>query len=146
MFDGIVLSHSHIDHAGFIPFIRSDIPFYASEGSLAILKAMEQTSYGFYEFLELKEKFKIRESKREKGKYIRDRDSSIRREIVSLKSDFKIGEFSFHFFPIDHSIVGATAYVIETQEGSIVYTGDIRFHDLLFVKFVELSLSRKKQR
>ena len=128
LFDGIVLSHPHIDHAGFIPFIRSDIPFYASEGSLAILKAMEQTSYGFYEFLELKEKFKIRESKREKGKYVRDRDSSIRREIVSLKSDFKIGEFSFHFFPIDHSIVGATAYVIETQEGSIVYTGDIRFH------------------
>ncbi|MHA1116074.1 MAG: MBL fold metallo-hydrolase [Candidatus Heimdallarchaeaceae archaeon] len=140
LFDGVVLSHPHIDHAGFIPFIRSDIPFYASEGSLAILKAIEQTSQGFYEFLKLKEKFKIRESKREKGKYVRDKDSSVQREITTFKSSFKIGEFTFHPFSVDHSIVGATAYVIETSEGAVVYTGDIRFHgrkyDLSW-KFVE---------
>ena len=31
-------------------------------------------------------------------------------------------------YPVDHSILGATAYAVETTDGWVCYTGDIRFH------------------
>jgi ribonuclease J len=32
---------------------------------------------------------------------------------------------------VDHSVLGATAYVLRTKNGTIVYTGDLRFHGRL---------------
>lgn len=32
------------------------------------------------------------------------------------------------YFPVDHSILGATAYAVETSAGWVVYTGDLRLH------------------
>lgn len=34
----------------------------------------------------------------------------------------------FRAFPVDHSIPGALAYAFETDEGWVVYTGDLRLH------------------
>lgn len=35
---------------------------------------------------------------------------------------------SMRAFPVDHSIFGATAYAVETSQGWVVYTGDLRMH------------------
>lgn len=127
-FDGIILSHPHLDHAGFLSFIRSDIPVFCSKGSKAILQAIEETAYGFHEYTYIKEAFKLRPSKRDSTKIVKDRDSKISRQINLFDPTFKIDDLTIQQFPIDHSVPGATAFIIETKEGSIVYTGDIRFH------------------
>ena len=127
-YDGVILSHPHIDHSGFVSFLRSDIPIHCSPGCKGILQALEETGFGFYEFTKLKENFKIRPSKRDATKQVRDRTSRIPREINFFKPKFQIGDFTIHPFPVDHSVPGSNSFVIETSEGSIVYTGDIRFH------------------
>ncbi len=127
-YDGVVLSHPHLDHAGFLSYVRPDIPAYCSTGCKAILQVFEESSYGFHEYTRIKESFKIRESKRDATKKVKDRSSVIPREVNIFKPTFKIDDITIHPFPVDHSVPGANSFVIETSEGSIVYTGDIRFH------------------
>ncbi|MHA1685341.1 MAG: MBL fold metallo-hydrolase [Candidatus Heimdallarchaeaceae archaeon] len=126
-YDAVILSHPHLDHAGFISLIRPDIPIYCSKGTHAILEAMEQTSLS-YEFTQMREKFKIRKSKRDASAYVKDRDTVFPRTFKHFKPTFKIDDITIHSFPIDHSVPGATAFIIETSDAVIVYTGDIRFH------------------
>jgi ribonuclease J len=127
-YDGVILSHPHLDHAGFLSYVRPDIPAYCSPGCKSILEVFEQSSFGFHQYTRIKESFKIRESKRDATKKVRDRTSTIPREVNLFKPTFKIDDITVHPFPVDHSVPGANSFVIETSEGSIVYTGDIRFH------------------
>ncbi|MHB8947309.1 MAG: MBL fold metallo-hydrolase [Bacillota bacterium] len=41
---------------------------------------------------------------------------------------FRVGELNIKWFPVDHSVPGAGAFAIETAEGWVVYTGDMRLH------------------
>ena len=34
-YDGVILSHPHLDHAGFLSYVRADIPAYCSPGCKA---------------------------------------------------------------------------------------------------------------
>lgn len=128
LYDGVILSHPHLDHAGFISYLRSDIPIFCSQGSKAILQTFEESSFGFHEYTRLKENFKLRPSKRDSSKLTKDKGSIIPRDINIFKPDFKVDDIIVHSFPVDHSVPGAHSFVIETSEGAIVYTGDIRFH------------------
>jgi ribonuclease J len=127
-YDAIILSHSHLDHAGFLSYIRPDIPIHCSPGSKALLQAIEETAFGFHEYTYVKEAFKIRESKRDETKMVKDKETTIPRKIDLFKPDFKIDDIIIHPFPVDHSVPGANSFVIETSAGAIAYTGDIRFH------------------
>ena len=40
----------------------------------------------------------------------------------------QIGSLEIEMLPVDHSLPGACGYIIYSDEGNIVYTGDIRFH------------------
>jgi len=40
----------------------------------------------------------------------------------------KIGGLPLRYFPVDHSIFGAAAFAVETSEGWVCYTGDLRLH------------------
>ena len=50
------------------------------------------------------------------------------RSIKNVEKRFKLGDLAITPVPVDHSLPGACAYIIETSAGNIVYTGDIRFH------------------
>ena len=127
-YDAVVLSHPHLDHAGFLSYVRPDIPAYCSPGCKSVLQVFEESSYGFHEYTRIKEAYKIRDSKRDATKKVKDKDSVIPREINLFKPHFDIGNIKIHPFPVDHSVPGANSFIIETSGGSIVYTGDIRFH------------------
>jgi mRNA degradation ribonuclease J1/J2 len=52
----------------------------------------------------------------------------------ALKDNIKV---SVALFPVDHSISGACAYLMETPKGMIIYTGDFRDHGLLSKNLAE---------
>ena len=41
--DGVLLSHAHLDHSGYISFLREDIPIYATAVTAFITKAMQDS-------------------------------------------------------------------------------------------------------
>ena len=58
--DGVLISHSHVDHVSYIHHLREDIPIYLNKQSYLILKALEDTgATTFAEYLHLKKAFHI---------------------------------------------------------------------------------------
>jgi ribonuclease J len=133
-FQGILLSHAHADHAAFIHHVRCDVPIYCSEPTHAILKALNDTSRtGFSDLTDITTCFETYITKRgnvsKKNK--RNCPDIVRKrpfEIFKYKKKFKIDDVEVIPYNVDHSLPGATGYVIHTSSGTIVYTGDFRFN------------------
>ncbi len=143
--DAVFLSHAHADHAQYIHFLRLDIPIYCSEASKIILECLEETGAGtLSEFINKKDEFCFYKNK--KGGMSRvtskQKDYVQQREYHIMKpgKKVKIGSMEVEMVPVDHSLPGACGFIIYTDEGNIVYTGDIRFsgyrekESLAFVK------------
>src|SRR3989304_694864 len=47
--DAVLASHAHVDHTGYISFLREDIPVYASATTAFIAKAMQDSSMADFE-------------------------------------------------------------------------------------------------
>ena len=99
-FHGILLSHAHIDHSGYLPFIDERIPIFCSEATRLVLDAI-----------------------REQGGL-----DLGRQKLVTFRERVRVGSLEIETFPVDHSIPGACGFIIKTSKGPIVYTGDIRMH------------------
>jgi ribonuclease J len=128
--DGLLLSHAHSDHSALIHFLREDIPIFCSKETYLILKAIEETSQAnFTELINLSLKFHFVRSKNGYKK-LEGSDAIIERnyQIVEPYKKYSIGNIEFQAFPIDHSLPGALAFVVYSNEGKIAYTGDLRFH------------------
>lgn len=148
---GILISHAHLDHAGYLSYIKDSIPIITSLISLLILKSLEDTSNRFSDFYLIKK----REQKdnilpREKGVFLKRPYKVFCEKISSEIINFlgrkevrnmpeiegeepeiiteKLGPFEIKAFPVDHSIPGALSFGINTSAGWIVYTGDLRIH------------------
>lgn len=130
--DGVLLSHAHADHAAYIHHIRRDIPLYMSPETYAIIRTLEETgSSSFSDLTRYRENFAIRPKKRGEGfTKVKGEDAETLRSIELLESGkkFEIGSLEITPFRVDHSLPGASAYLIHASEGSILYTGDFRFH------------------
>ena len=138
--DGVLISHSHVDHVAMCT-IWEDIPVYLSNESYLILKALEDTgASSFSEYLHLKKTFHYLPKK--KGEGYKRSSPQVERDIriVEPYKKFEIGEFKIKTAPVDHSLPGASAFISESDDETIVYTGDLRFHGRnpeLTHKFVE---------
>jgi len=128
--DGVLISHSHVDHVAYVHHLREDIPIYLTKESHLILRALEETgAASFSEYLHLKKSFYLEPKKRGDG-YMRSRANIVDRDIhiVDPYKKFEIGDFNIKSAPVDHSLPGASAFICENQDETIVYTGDLRFH------------------
>lgn len=99
---GIIITHGHLDHIGGIPFIMERIgnpKLYGSYlSNLMIKKKMEEfPSKAKIEFNDIEAAEKI-----------------------------TLGKLKIKFFPVTHSIPGAFGASIETPQGNIVITGDMK--------------------
>jgi len=133
-FDGLLLSHAHADHASYISHLREDLPIFCSEETYHILKAMNDTASGsFTDITDLTRCFETYTNK--KGETSR-KTSQTHPDIVverkycpfEFRAKFKIKGVEIEPYRVDHSLSGATGYIIHTSSGTIVYTGDFRFH------------------
>ena len=112
--DAILISHSHLDHYGLLPFVKTQIPLYLSEGCLELIKAT-------YYFKGINLNFETI-------------------EIVDNKKCFSIGDFKITPYLVDHSGFDAYAFLIEAKGKRIFYSGDFRGHgkkSSLFDRFIE---------
>jgi ribonuclease J len=113
------VTHAHVDHTGSISFLDETIPLYATPVTAAILRAVEETQRGSSPEDGLTD-FILRPNlgTRKHGQ----------RNLVKLTGPMQFPDCRVTPFPVDHSIPGACAYLIEYDGGKLVYTGDLRFH------------------
>lgn len=98
---GIVLTHGHEDHIGALPWLvpHINVPIYGSEFTLALVEH-KLREHGLLDRCELR----------------------LAREDTPLA----LGDLTFHFFPVCHSIIDGFALGVETPAGRVVHTGDFK--------------------
>jgi ribonuclease J len=100
--DAIFITHSHLDHYGFMPRINPNIPVYMSRGCKDLIKCASYFSQTEY-------------------------DPSGAISMPSWKP-FKIGNLRITPYLVDHSAFDAFAYLVEGDGKRVFYTGDFRGH------------------
>jgi ribonuclease J len=155
--NSVLLSHAHLDHAGNIALLDEMISVVGSPVTMAILKAINDTSSGRGFGTELPY-YRLRTSVDDNGYVIKaNGNSDYPSRNVILTEECELEEFLFYkpgqessgarkvmqgeirtldevdlgfevkAFPVDHSVYGALAYVVEGDVG-VAYTGDFRLH------------------
>lgn len=154
--DAVLLSHAHMDHAGYVSFLDPDIPIVCTALTAYLCKAIQDC--GAHQF-EGEMVYTIPKVADDEGTFgaARPKDFPyVRRPYLlsdsvppdptafwnltpaapkgryfppqQLEATEKVAELAVRFFPVDHSIYGAAALAIETSAGWVVYTGDLRRH------------------
>ncbi|MHA1845682.1 MAG: MBL fold metallo-hydrolase RNA specificity domain-containing protein [Promethearchaeota archaeon] len=150
----ILLTHAHVDHFGNIGLLNPNYPVIASPITISLLKAIidcSKTKLGldvsyFSPKIPKDDNGKVLISDNKKLEICRDFYSTNKiseklKEFLNFcpkkTKSFKTGKllpledfsskFKIHSFNVDHSIYGATAYIIE-GDCSIAYTGDFRIN------------------
>lgn len=100
--DGLLISHAHQDHYGLMHYVNENIPFYLGKGTKQLI---DITSL----FLNL-------------GMDIK--------KSVSIQSGrpFQVGSFTVTPYLMDHSVFDAYAFLIESEQIKLLYSGDFREH------------------
>lgn len=98
-----IISHMHIDHMGGLGCLDRKVPVYMSADSAKLYHEM-----GIMGELE-----------------VREHENVIP---VDYDSSFTVGDIKVTCIQVDHDVIGACGFLIETNEGKICYTGDYRYH------------------
>jgi ribonuclease J len=104
--DAVFLSHAHMDHSAYISFIHREIPVYCGETTQIILNALSE---------------------------MRRTDLEFDVEGITFKpfrtgDKIAVGCLKVEPIHVDHSVPGAYGFIVETSNGTVVYTGDFRAH------------------
>lgn len=128
-FDGVVLTHAHVDHAAYIHYLRPDIPIYCSEATRLIMQGLQDTG-SREEYIMFKQNFQIYENSKGEMSKGKGEEYQEPRKIVTFENmkKFKVDSIEVEPLAVDHSLPGVTGLILHTSKGSIAYTADIRFH------------------
>ena len=99
----VLISHMHIDHMGALGALAEGVEVYMSQDSLRLYRGLRK---------------------------IKEATPAWHRNTIGLppmrwktKSDIR-----FRMIPVDHDVPGASGFEIQTPDGRICYTGDLRLH------------------
>lgn len=125
--DAIILTHAHIDHCGYIGYVREDIPVHCTRASELIMRCFDETGKG-HQLTELRTKFAY--NTESKKPWTRLTGDSRSREIRTMASGkrFRVGGITVEPYEVDHSLPGACALILHTSAGTLANTADLRFH------------------
>ena len=100
---GIIVTHGHDDHIGAIPFLlrEKDLDIYSTPFPRGLIEQK------LAEFSGVKE---------------------ARFHHIEPRKKFSVGCFNFDPIPVQHSIIEALAFAIETPVGTVIHSGDFK-HD-----------------
>jgi ribonuclease J len=130
------ITHAHVDHTGSISFLDETIPLYTTPVTAAILRAVQDTERGtsaqdgVTDFILRPNTGTNEHGQRELLDLAfpkpRDPEKPTFPVVPSLPVEFP--DCKVTAYPVDHSVPGACAYLIEHESGKLVYSGDLRFH------------------
>jgi ribonuclease J len=150
--DGVLLSHAHQDHNGYIGFLQRETPLYTGLMTALIGKGMQDLGSGEFSYVSPKEVSddgalkSVTGVKQGRPHFICETDEVITRALEDLRSFFAdhpgartrfepaptetadLEASGIRFFRVDHSIPGSGAFAIDTPIGWVGYTGDLRRH------------------
>jgi len=112
--DAILISHSHMDHYGFLNYVHPDIPIYMSQGAQELIEVSSI--------------------------FTPNRIGKINSHVINTKRAFNIGDIKITSYLVDHSAFDALAFLIEADGKRIFYSGDFRAHgrkSILFKRIIE---------
>ena len=123
--DAIVLTHAHIDHCGYLGYVREDIPVYCTKASELIMRCFDDTGKD-HQLATLRTKFVYSD----RSKWTRLTRDKREREIRTMESGkkFRVGDIEVEPWEVDHSLPGACALILHTSSGTLANTADLRFH------------------
>jgi ribonuclease J len=152
--DAILVTHAHLDHCGYLSYVRQDVPIVSMETTALLMKAIQDTSRS-----DLEKEICYCVPREERNGVLRSVDyrkgPARQRQFLTLDSRSLSTEAAGFWsnalgsralvasqvrevrevaglrvlsIPVDHSIPGCTAFALETEEGWLVYTGDVRLH------------------
>ena len=98
---GFVITHSHEDHIGALPYVLKElnVPVYATRLTIALIE------------------HKLKEHNLLK---------SVKRKVVKHGQSINLGKFRIEFIKTNHSIADASALAIYSPAGIVVHTGDFK--------------------
>jgi ribonuclease J len=150
--DGVLLSHAHQDHNGYIGHLAPGVPVYTGLMTALIGKGMQDLGGGEFSYIApkalagdgvLKGVTGVRKGR---PHYICETDPVLVAALDALKSFFayhpgsrttfepapteiaELDRLGLRFFRVDHSIPGSGAFALQTGIGWVGYTGDLRRH------------------
>jgi ribonuclease J len=106
--DGVLISHPHVDHYGYVSTLSPQVPVYAGADT--------------------KELILIRGETNDRGWQNDYRETDWK--TFSSGDVIEVGETEITFMPlaVDHSVPGSYAFVVQAEDKKIAYTGDLRMH------------------
>lgn len=137
--NGVLLSHAHLDHAGYISFLDEKIPIFCSKETKIVLDVLNIIRPLTLENEIVEISFPRNKSFKERGKKLRNF------KIIQPEKIFQIKDLKITQIPVDHSILGATMYLIEGTR-TILYSGDFRLSEIPTDKLKEIYNFLKKQK
>lgn len=102
LIDGILISHPHLDHYGFINFVNDNVKMYLGEATHKLIEISNMFTHSNYQIKNYR--------------------------YFEKEKSFQIGDFKITPYWNDHSAYDSYSFLIEANGKSIFYSGDFRDH------------------